>query len=289
MHELIKPIVDYMDYLINEKRLKISICRMHEFFLQFISVLVPYNKHANTYCEYVKTSPELFQKCMEKQHKVMQKSADGEFYGKCWAGVEEFVFPIKSEKALLGFISVTGYRSTDPETNEPRMREISNFAPISYQTLNQHYLSLSNTPPSMKRVRTLITPLCAMFELLYMKEKDNVVIDVSLSLYKNILDYLYNNFNTEISPSDVARHCKFSESYIRHVFKEKSGYSIKHYTTILRLKRAKELLIYSRRNIISIATEIGYNDSNYFSNLFKKATGLSPKDYRNKHIAHNKL
>ncbi|NOY10392.1 MAG: helix-turn-helix transcriptional regulator, partial [Spirochaetes bacterium] len=58
--------------------------------------------------------------------------------------------------------------------------------------------------------------------------------------------------------------------------------SFTDYLTDVRLQKAKELLLYSDMSITSIAYEVGYQDSNYFSSLFKKVEGITPSEYKNK-------
>lgn len=54
------------------------------------------------------------------------------------------------------------------------------------------------------------------------------------------------------------------------------------YITDIRVTKAKELLLYSSFNITEIASIVGYDNSFYFSRIFKKNTALSPREYKNK-------
>ncbi|HAQ8955004.1 TPA: helix-turn-helix transcriptional regulator, partial [Enterococcus faecium] len=56
--------------------------------------------------------------------------------------------------------------------------------------------------------------------------------------------------------------------------------SFSAYLNHLRMEKAKQLLLHSNQNINEIASEIGYNNTTYFSKLFKKIVGRSPKEYR---------
>ena len=60
------------------------------------------------------------------------------------------------------------------------------------------------------------------------------------------------------------------------------GVGFNYYVNQLRLRYAHELLDESPFNMSEIATRCGYSDAFYFSKVFKKATGISPKDYRKK-------
>ena len=52
--------------------------------------------------------------------------------------------------------------------------------------------------------------------------------------------------------------------------------------TALRIERAKELLTTTGMKLSDIALDIGYNEPNYFSHVFRKMTGMTPKEYRSK-------
>ena len=50
----------------------------------------------------------------------------------------------------------------------------------------------------------------------------------------------------------------------------------------MRIERAKELLTTTSMKLSTIAMEIGYNEPNYFSHVFRKLEGITPKEYRNR-------
>ena len=66
------------------------------------------------------------------------------------------------------------------------------------------------------------------------------------------------------------------------IFKKEVGTSVITYITDLRIKKAKDLLEHSDLKTFEISDAVGIHDPAYFSVLFKKYTGMSPKSYRNK-------
>ena len=64
------------------------------------------------------------------------------------------------------------------------------------------------------------------------------------------------------------------------VFKKVTGYSPIDYLLHVRLAKAGELLLKTSIPVSEIASDCGFNDSNYFSRQFRKTYGLSPRDYR---------
>ncbi|HPU62820.1 MAG TPA: helix-turn-helix transcriptional regulator, partial [Mobilitalea sp.] len=67
------------------------------------------------------------------------------------------------------------------------------------------------------------------------------------------------------------------------VYKKKTGISLKNYINEYRIERAKELLLTSDKSISDIAEAVGFDNFSYFSTLFKKVTGLSPKEFKDNH------
>ncbi len=95
--------------------------------------------------------------------------------------------------------------------------------------------------------------------------------------------YLDNNFrNPELNLIKVAEHVYISPSYLSRLFKEVTNYTITEYLNKTRIKEAENLLINSSDKIYEIAERIGFRDSHYFGIVFKKITGLSPSEYRDK-------
>jgi len=71
-----------------------------------------------------------------------------------------------------------------------------------------------------------------------------------------------------------------SRNYLGQIFKDRTGISISNYLNNLRIKEATRLLIDSTMKIYEISDAIGYSDQNYFSAIFKRYTGVSPREYR---------
>lgn len=72
----------------------------------------------------------------------------------------------------------------------------------------------------------------------------------------------------------------YSKSYMCRRFSEEIGMSILQYVTMLRMDKAKELLLNSDRSIHQISTLLYFNDVTRFCKVFKKHTGLTPTQYR---------
>lgn len=92
--------------------------------------------------------------------------------------------------------------------------------------------------------------------------------------------YINNNYDKDISLDGVAKEINMSYHYFSKFFKDSVGKNFIDYLTDLRVERAKEQLKDSSLSIKTICFNVGYSDPNYFSKIFKKATGVTPTEYR---------
>ena len=93
--------------------------------------------------------------------------------------------------------------------------------------------------------------------------------------------YLAEHYqNGNLMLQDAAAAVGMSNSRFSTVFAQECGKTFTEYLTGLRLEKAKELLKNTDRRSSQIALEVGYNDSHYFSYLFKKNVGMTPGEYR---------
>lgn len=82
---------------------------------------------------------------------------------------------------------------------------------------------------------------------------------------------------------DVAKAVSMSNSRFSTVFSQQNGQTFTEYLIYLRLNKAKELLRTTDKRSSQIAFDVGYNDSHYFSYIFKKNIGMTPSEYRQRY------
>ena len=93
-------------------------------------------------------------------------------------------------------------------------------------------------------------------------------------------NYISENWNKKINIEDVTSAARLSRSYGAAFFKEHTGMAVMNYIIRVRISKACEMLKYSDDMIYEIAEKTGFKDLYYFSNMFKKTVGMSPKKYR---------
>lgn len=95
--------------------------------------------------------------------------------------------------------------------------------------------------------------------------------------------YLVAHYNTAVPVSVLAELCGLSQSRFLCLFKERFGMPPKEYQTRLRIRSCAAMLTATHLPISDIGRSAGYEDPLYFSRIFKKHTGLSPRAYRQQH------
>ncbi len=98
---------------------------------------------------------------------------------------------------------------------------------------------------------------------------------------KKALDYIHVHFRSEqISISFLADMCSVSETYFRKQFKNLYSVSPNQYIINLRLENASQLLRSGLYTVTEAAEKSGFNDTKYFSRIFKKHFNMSPRDFQ---------
>lgn len=92
--------------------------------------------------------------------------------------------------------------------------------------------------------------------------------------------YINNNFERDITISDIAKYVFLSSSYFTRAFKEEMGTSPINYLLSVRIERAREMLSGSDMKISDIALCIGFSNQQRFNEIFKKHTSMTPLQYR---------
>ncbi len=267
-------IKNYIEYLTSSCGLKIS---LHgEGVLPHLDFLAPYNAHECVYCMYVKSSTECWHRCREGQRRVLEKLCkSGAFFGSCYAGVGEFVFPIFAFDSVVGMISVGGYVGSAEKRGAFALKY--GFHEARLKALSEE--ELKSEVPDFNFVKTLIEPLSCMLTLFI--EKSSSSAAGAENLYGKILSLLHTGYTQKIKIGDIADKCHYSPSFISRYFKKKSGVTVSEYLAALRMEKAKKLLLNSDMRIEDIAASVGFFDTNYFISFFSRYYGCPPKRYKN--------
>ena len=102
-----------------------------------------------------------------------------------------------------------------------------------------------------------------------------------LDNFREILMYIENNFTRELSLQNLAAKFNIDPYNLSKLFNSITGNNLKTYINILRVTKAKNMIIHTNEKMIDIAFECGFNSIRTFNRAFKKHYGSTPSSYRN--------
>ena len=219
--------------------------------------LLRYNSHRNPYCMVVKK--QLHSMCLCTQEQLYSSCNHAGFCHTCHAGVLQYIYPLTYRYSTVGFVAVCGFR--------PAVHNA-----VADRTLWSQFLTEAVPPAHI--YQQALAPLNIMVDRLFSQEATE-----SSDEYTALLRYL-NEYHVDVSLEDLCKQFGRSRSHISHLFKKKSGVSIREYCVNLCLEDAKHLLLMSDRSVTEIAYDTGFCDPSYFIRCFKAKFGSSPHQFR---------
>lgn len=173
----------------------------------------------------------------------------------------------------------------DPLAGSPRRRDtelsgltglvqyhIQSESPLMLlsEAIVAHFLSAARCEEQLARfARSLLQELTNAEDIRHMPES-----------LRSLLAHIDDNLSAPLSSSDLAGHLKISASQVRRLFRKWLNASPVEYINRKRMERARRLLSSTRLPVSEVAERLGFEDSFYFSRVFKKYIDLSPQAYR---------
>ncbi|MEI2284067.1 helix-turn-helix domain-containing protein [Paenibacillus polysaccharolyticus] len=121
-------------------------------------------------------------------------------------------------------------------------------------------------------------------KLMYALLKQNKVVSETVTAMQAVeqsISFLMDHYHEEISTKQLAEQTGIGIKHYIRLFKKVTGSTPHEYVSSLRIGKAKELLLVSRKSLAEIAEQVGYRDSYYFNRRFKQITGVPPRVYVN--------
>lgn len=176
-----------------------------------------------------------------------------------------------------------------------RNRSIFHVQNLILSVMNELDLAALNDEKILKEERELLNTVYARNHL---SEVEEVLVAFSTRLAEHFrdekdsyckrqalraLDYIEEHYkDSDVTLNSVCSYLAMSTSYFSSIFKNYTGETFIEALTRKRVEKAKFLLENTSRKNYEIACDVGYSDPHYFSNIFKKATGMTPTEYARK-------
>lgn len=132
---------------------------------------------------------------------------------------------------------------------------------------------------SMSSVQDMLVFVKFLLSLRYDEEHFETYYQTSIDTIKTYID---ENLEKELSRNELADRVYLNPDYLSRLFKKETGISLIEYITNQRISVSKELLVKTDMSVSIIASKVGYSNFSHFSQVFKKVTGLTPNEFRQK-------
>ncbi|MCT4621842.1 MAG: response regulator [Marinisporobacter sp.] len=109
----------------------------------------------------------------------------------------------------------------------------------------------------------------------YMEDHENK----NSQIIHAVKEYILKNYHLDLKLEDLSYQFAISSYYLSKLFKQETGSNFIEFLTEIRIEKAKKMLL-ENIPVKEIYKKIGYSDPNYFSRVFKKITGVSPRNYK---------
>ena len=100
---------------------------------------------------------------------------------------------------------------------------------------------------------------------------------------KKVQEYIEANYQEKITVEDITKMIAVSRRSLERRFKQATNNTIIEYHQRVKIEAAKRRFESTRKNISEVMFDVGYTDTKAFRTVFKKITGLTPIEYRNKY------
>ena len=157
--------------------------------------------------------------------------------------------------------------------NKVELKELLKDNDISYEQVSQGYHTREELLQAVDRC------LWA-FEMLARQRSEANQPSTPERRIRELLWYLGENLGKMISRKDAAAYVFLNEDYFTRVFRKETGMGYKEYVLKQKMEYAEKLLSSTDLPITVIASKVGYDSYNNFTQMFRKVMGLTPTDYR---------
>ena len=145
-------------------------------------------------------------------------------------------------------------------------------------TVGESYICMAESMKTTEQVEAVMRE--AEYKLADMVVEENQKDELPHPLVAKVKDYVFRNLQSEIKVSDMAANFCVNADYLSSLFHKSTGKTITRYVLEEKVKAARSMLIYTTNTLQEIAFVLNFSSQSHFSTVFRKFTGLTPKEYR---------
>lgn len=228
-------------------------------------------------CAYMRQNQAFDANChaCDKQAMINCRKCGQSFFYRCHIGLKEYVAPVFYDGAVVGYM-VIGQVTDGSEEEWALIRaNLEKYSGVDLVRAKELYIHLPHFTNNIIESAGRIVDACVSH--IYHKR----MLDVRhMDLSQQMEQYITANICEDLSIEHLCSRFEISRSEIYRLFEQRFGTSVADFIRNKRTSMAEELIRNTDQKISEIAQAVGFYDYNYFSKVFRKSYGLSPRDYR---------
>jgi len=196
----------------------------------------------------------------------------------CHSGLTEVIAPIKEDDIIICYF-MFGQIIIDEFKEQSRNAIYDNIKKYGFDD-NEILNAINNIQcVSSAKLKAAVKILDTILSYIF---STKLVTLTKIKFISRLNAYIDAHISESIHADDLVSHLNISRTHLYELSKSYIDCGLSDYIIQRKFLHAQDLLINSRIRIIDLAEKVGFTDYNYFSRVFKKKTGLSPREYRYK-------
>jgi AraC-like DNA-binding protein/ligand-binding sensor protein len=258
-------------------------------------------------CRLIQSSQRGLAQCVSDDEGCIRSAAPeaGAIIHTCFAGLTGITIPVGWKGRVRGMIAAGEVLTAPPDpASFGRVRAAVAGLDLDVLELEKRYGKIPVVPRgSLGTAADLLLPLVAyimdrrqaaetvrklrgeLLASLRVQEAAEITADEATRghrLVRQVMAFVDSRCAEDIRLADAAAHVHLSPGYLSHVFHAGTGCTFKQYLTRRRIEKACGLLADLRLNVSEVSMRAGFDNVNYFAEVFKKVVGMPPREYRNR-------
>ena len=243
--------------------------------------LICENAEPRAYCRLLQSQGEGSRRCRECHKREIARCAregTGSIY-RCYAGAYEVILPVMADGMVQAYLAFGQYldKSALDHQWERALQGIGWYRG-DREALRRSFEDLScYSDNEIQAYGDILGALGASIHL------SGLVDDVPLTDIQRLGMYIEQHYREKLTLADISEALKISRTRLCAAARQ-NGNTVTAMIAQRRVEAAKLLLTRSRDSVSAVAEAVGIPDYNYFTKIFRKITGMTPSQYRKKHV-----
>ncbi|BET67763.1 hypothetical protein ASA1KI_26810 [Opitutales bacterium ASA1] len=243
------------------------------------------DRNESSFCAMMGSSSKSCAACLEMQSRLSNEADGDPVTVKCFAGMCDTAVPVRLGERLVGFLR-TGQVFTEAPSEEDFDRTAKQLikwgVEMDLKKLHDSYFAskvlTADQYQSMVRLLKVFADHLSMVSNQVLVREENT----ENPMISRAKDFIEKNQGDDLTLASVARAVNTSTFYFCKMFKKATGLTFTEYLGRVRVEKAKSYLLNPHLRVSEVAFEVGFQSLSQFNRVFKRITGFSPTEYRDR-------